>query len=601
LKSLVTLHLAVLHDAGLLCDTNVERDKDSILSRSEHEGESFLTITLPLFAKALEKGLHDGVWPRHELTSYKYVRGLPAFLRGFLTRVFSDDGGILDAPDTNSIWAIRQICNLSGKIERACTPERVDNAFSTFITTDRELGNHFRQGIPEWAWTAFEKNAFALFGDVFDSLEKTISSFDLIPRHGPGAVADRLDHAQRWDFDYWPERLQEVFPSWRYSVNQAQSFTRDTVPIETELPVRVVAVPKTQKTPRIIAIEPSTMQFAQQGLKRELYRLIGDSPLAAILGFTDQERNQILAREGSISGDLATLDLSEASDRVHLSTVIRLFSKWPHLREFVLAARSRYADVRGETILLHKFASMGSALTFPIEAIIFTIIASMGVEPTAKPSVRQLVGRVSVYGDDIVVPRHTVSDVVALLEIFGFKVNKHKSFWNGHFRESCGKEYYNGDDVSVVRLRAEVPTSRQDAALVNRFTDFRNRCFRAGLWRTVKSADEILSNIISIPSRHVKAQIADPLGAMALDTTLRTKWRGKLNSDLQMYEEHYPKAIATASTFVVDGEGGLLKWFLENHDRTSRYQTDKYEGQERAHTFRIKWVRAECLPKHSVV
>lgn len=603
MKSLVTLHLAVLQDAGLLCATNVSRDAERLIARTEHEGESFLTITLPSFVKALEKGLHDGQWPRHDVTSFAHVKGLPAFLRGFLSLVFHDDGSIRDDPDVNAVWAVRQIGNLSQKIERECTPERVDAAYDTFIETDNELRSFFEDSNPsDELWAAFDKVALALFGEIFNDLETLVSKFDLIPRHGPGAVADRLDHVQRWDFDYWTERLESVFPHWRFTSNANGQVIRDLVPIEDEIPVRVIDVPKTQKTPRMIAIEPSTVQYAQQGLKRELYRLINGSSLAGILGFTDQERNQVLAHAGSVDGSLATLDLSEASDRVHVDVVKRLFSRWPHLGDYVMATRSLAADVRGERHALAKFASMGSALTFPVEAMVFTIIAFMGCRKLGVPlSARAAHGRISVYGDDIIIPVDAVDDVFGYLEAFGFKVNRHKSFWTGKFRESCGKEYFEGTDVSIVRLRAEVPTSRRDAALVNRFTDFRNRAYRAGLWRTVKAADEILHQVLSIPHRHVADQDAAPFDGLALDTVLRTKWRGRWNADLQTWTEAYPSVKPVRRPYRVDGEGGLLKWFFENHDRSAQYQTDRYEGQERAHTFRIKWVRTEVLPKTSVV
>jgi len=595
LKSLVTLHLAVLQDVGLLCATNVSRDAERLIARTEHEGESFLTLTLPLFVKALEKGLRIGVWPRHDLPNFRHIKGLPAFMRGFLSLVFHDDGSIRDDPDANAVWAVRQFGNLSQKIERECTPERVDAAFDSFIKTDKELGQFFEDSNPsDELWTAFDRAVLALFGDVFDSLEKTISRFELIPRHGPGAVADRLDHPQRWDFDYWTERLESVFPSWRYSYNTVGPVIRDLVPIVDEMPVRVISVPKTQKTPRIIAIEPSTVQYAQQGLKRELYRLINESDLSGVLGFTDQTRNQELAHQGSVSGDLATLDLSEASDRVHVAVVERLLRRWPHLSDYVFATRSMVANVRGVSLPLSKFASMGSALTFPIEAIIFTVISFMGSKGSGVPlSARAARGRISVYGDDIIVPVDAVDDVIGYLEAFGFKVNAHKSFWTGRFRESCGKEFFDGTDVSIVRLRAEVPTSRRDAALVNRFVDFRNRAYRAGLWRTVKAVDEVLDQTLSIPFRHSTVQETAPFDGLARDTVLRTKWRGRWNADLQTWFETYPSVKPVRRPYVVDGEGGLLKWFLENHDRSDQYQTDRYEGQERAHTFRIKWVRTE--------
>jgi hypothetical protein len=592
LKSLVTLHLAVLHDAGLLCAIDVQRDSIYLESRWEHEGDSFLTITLPTFAKALERGLATGVWPRQPGIGFDLWRGLPRFLGGFLTSVFSLEGTILDDPDADCIWAIRQICNLTGKLERPCTPERERAARSQFIQTDEELEDHFLKGLDPELWASFNRWTRFLFSDLFDQLETKVANYDLIPKHGPGAVADKLTHLERWDFGYWTERLAEVFPPEIYAQNAITASNRALTTPSAELPVRVVSVPKTQKTPRIIAIEPSTVQYAQQGLKREIYKGVEDSHfLSGILGFTDQSRNQQLARESSLRGDLATLDLSEASDRVHVEVAEELFHYHPHLRDFVMATRSSRANVDGEILNLAKFASMGSALTFPIEGMIFTIIAAMGVWGSDVPARHAMHGKLSVYGDDIIVPVHSVDRVIHLLEAFGFKVNSNKSFWTGKFRESCGADFYNGHDVSVVRLRAEVPTSRGDAALINRFVDFRNRCFHAGLWRTVKAADEYIDKIIRIPSRN-RISLAES-DAIAKDTFLRTKWRGQWNADLQTWEERFPRAVGVTTTYKVDGESGLLKWFQENHDRNDRYQTDRYESQERAHTFHIKWVRLE--------
>jgi len=266
-----------------------------------------------------------------------------------------------------------------------------------------------------------------------------------------------------------------------------------------------------------------------------------------------------------------------------------------------MATRSRIADVQGEVITLNKFASMGSALTFPLEAIIFTVITSMGVSGLKAPvPARQLAGRVSVYGDDIIAPVDNVADVIHYLEAFGFKVNGHKSFWTGKFRESCGKEYYDGDDVSIIRLRADVPTSRRDAALIRRFTEFRNRAYSSGLWRTVKVADDILSNLIQIPTRHVLERDAIPANVLALDSVIpNPNWNGRFNPDLQRFERRYPSVRAQPRTYEVQGEGGLLKWFLENNGDGTYHQREFRQSQERAHTFRIKWVWSESLPKLS--
>ena len=592
MKSLVTLQLAALHDAGSFIDVHVRRDCETVQSRVEHEGESFLTITLPSLSKALEKGLRDGKWPKQDVLGFKYVRGLPAFMRGFLLRVFSDNGEILDDPDANAIWAFRQVTNLMGKVSNPTTPARERQAMRSFIQTDMELGDHFAQGIDPGLWGGFEKARDLLFGDLFNSLETVVANYELIPSHGPGAVADRLDHPQRWQFPYWPERLEESFPAWRYTANVATTFVRETVIPDDELPVRVIAVPKTASKPRIISIEPSAMQYAQQGLKNEIYQRVQKSPLNDLIGFTDQGRNRELAKRASVDGSLATLDLSEASDRVHMEMVNRLFSKWPHLRDFVQNTRSFSADVDGQVIRLSKFASMGSALTFPIEAMVFLAIVSSASPHGIKPA-RALAGLgVSVYGDDIIVPVDWAGSVVHHLEAFGLKVNKSKSFWTGRFRESCGAEFFDGTDVSVVRLRADVPSSRYDAALIRRFTDFRNRCYRAGLWRLVKECDTMLDRLIEVPPRWLPSQIASPASVLAKDSVLKPKWRGRYDVHLQTWYETYPAVKADPLTYEVGEGAGVLKWFLENHDR-SWVSPEAFESQERARTFRIKRARLE--------
>jgi hypothetical protein len=523
-------------------------------------------------------------------------------LRGFFTGIFSADGTILDDPDPNKIWAIRQISLLAGKVERDCTPARVADALKTYVQTDRELGDHFRKGFPSDVADEYSRTVLALFGDVFNAIEKSIANYELVPRVTSGSTADRLAMPDRWSFGYWPERLEGVFPRWRYGTHVANTWCEPTVPIGSEVPARVTTVPKTQKTPRIIAMEPATVQYAQQGLKRAFYREIDSSPLRHILGFRDQSRNQKLALTGSLDGSLATLDLSEASDRVHLSMVHRTFNRWPHLLDYMLAVRSRTVSVAGDEITLHKYASMGSALTFPFEAIVFTTIATMvlvrrGYTATAT----KLRGVLSVYGDDIIVPNDAAPDVVDLLAVFGLKVNTRKSFWTGRFRESCGKEYFAGTDVSVIRLRADVPTSRREADLVRRFTEFRNRAYRAGLWQTVKVSDTYLEPF-GIGHRHTDDVNEAPSNALSLLTVLPTRWNAKWSSTLHRWEEQHVVVRSTSPTYTVDDMGGVLRWFLSAQDRHDRAEElDSYENRERSNAHRMKLQRIERLPKRTMV
>ncbi len=586
MKSLLSLHTHALVDTGALCDTMIARDIETLTRRWEHEGDSFLTITLPLLAKALERGLASGVWPKSTIAAkFHHNGGLPAFLRGFLLRVFSPDGLLLDDPDANCIWAVRQVCYLTHKVERATTDERLSAAFAGFIRTDVELKEH---------WDSHEPPVDRLkavflqhFGKLLDSLETKVASFALVPKHGPGAVAEKWAHPKRWDFSYWPERLNEVFPHWRYGV-YTPSYSREYVPPENERPVRVVAVPKTMSTPRIIAIEPSIMQFAQQGLKREIYEEVRACALNNLIGFTDQTRNQRLACEASLHGNLATLDLSEASDRVHNDLVLHLFDRWPHLRDFIQASRSARADVNGEVIDLTKFASMGSALTFPIEAMCFAAIALLGMQDSGCKTGPDQYGRtVSVYGDDIIVPTDAVSSVISLLELFGFKVNENKSFWTGEFRESCGSEYFRGHDVSVVRFRSDLARSRKDADRIVRQTEFRNRSYLAGLWSVVRYIDGITKPVVKLHPRNFYDSVAFPSADVSRTTFLATKWRARWDTAYHNWVEHHYVSRPMSDAYQVDGPQGLLKWMLEAEARERPVIGTSHPNEERPYAFHI--------------
>jgi len=591
-KSLLQLHIAILAEVGQYCSTEVTHDMEYMSRRTEDEGESFLTLTLPTFGKALEKGLAEGRFPLQDVTNFRHVRGLPAFMQGFLKLIFSRDGVLLDDPDASAIWAIRQLCYLTYKIERDCTPERVKAAIDQYVSTDDEL-RFLPKRISAENRETFIRVSRRLFGSIFAELDRKIAHYELVPKHGPGAVAEKLNPLRKWNLTYWTTRLEGVFPHWRYRSNlPCWDNDLELVTPDAELPVRVVTVPKTQKTPRIIAIEPSTVQYAQQGLKTEIYRLIeSDSHLKEILGFSEQGRNQEMARKGSLDGSLATLDLSEASDRVHWWLVQQMVRDFPHLRDFLDATRSQRAEVEGYGVIpIVKFASMGSALTFPIEAMIFTVLAVMGMGERGKRSipVHRLVGAVSVYGDDIIVPTDRVAHVIGWLEAFGFKVNRSKSHWRGNFRESCGKEFYRGQDVSVQKFRQDFPASREDAARVASLVDFRNRCYNAGMWGVVKELDKVTTQVVPfVPSRD------DSIGLVHV-TFLPPSQKTRYNRHLQRLEVKVPYLHPHGRSYRVDGERGLLNWFHQTHLREHAPEEPSFTSQERPTAFSIysRWALA---------
>lgn len=81
---------------------------------------------------------------------------------------------------------------------------------------------------------------------------------------------------------------------------------------------------------------------------------------------------------------------------------------------------------------------MGSAVCFPVEALVFYCYAKAALELEGCTS------PVFVYGDDVLVPTRHAEKIIECMEHFGFVVNKNKTFIHGHFRESCGVNAYNG-------------------------------------------------------------------------------------------------------------------------------------------------------------
>jgi hypothetical protein len=418
----------------------------------------------------------------------------------------------------------------------------------------------------------FHRMSQLLFRDLFIELDREIENLELIPKHGPGATADKLRGNGKFESRVWTDRLERYFPSSDYIFPNARFIEHwdDVNHLEpgSEMPVKVIAVPKTQKTPRIIAIEPTCMQYAQQAVLDGFNRGISKSFLRDFVGTESQEPNQLLAREGSLTGSLATLDLSDASDRVSNQLVRCLLSSNPVLQGAVDACRSQTADVPGHGVIpLAKFASMGSALCFPIEAMVFLTLCLLGIERelstrfTSKADVIRYTGMVRVYGDDIIVPTSAVHSVVHTLGHFGAKVGMSKSFWIGKFRESCGKEFYDGYDVSIVRARREFPLSRKHAPEVISMVSLRNQLYKAGYWGTVKWLDSKLVGMLKhFPYVEESSSVLGRVSFLGYETQRECE---KLHRPLV-------KGFVVSSRIPsdpLDGPGALLKCLLKRGEQ----------------------------------
>lgn len=207
---------------------------------------------------------------------------------------------------------------------------------------------------------------------------------------------------------------------------------------------RLDFVPKNYASDRSICVEPGLNLMYQLGIGQH----IADCLRREGIDITDQRRNQEAARVGSITGALATLDLSSASDTVSTQLVWSLLPiDWAQALAYGRSSTARYGEY---SFILEKFSSMGNGFTFPLETLIFASLAHAVCSTPCEHA------SISVYGDDIIVPTHLAADLTELLRCCGFVVNTKKSFTTGFFRESCGADYYSGIPVRPVYLRGRL-------------------------------------------------------------------------------------------------------------------------------------------------
>jgi hypothetical protein len=461
-------------DATTTCIADVSdlRDLKTIRSRVENEGLSFLTITLPTFSRDFEQALEIGNIDSTMFRNFRKIGSIPAFLQGMVSLIFNRETGRFNDDEHEEtptiIGAIRQICLLFKKVEIPCAPEREAQAFASYQRIEHEFEQF---SVPERYYADFVSVSRVLW----DNSMFAISATQCIPRHGPGATSEGASGNQKYDWSYWHNRLEPYFPliDNAYPLGTpCDSKELEKVTIlseEDEIPVRVISVPKTLKSPRIIAIEPCCMQYAQQGILRVLLEAIESNDLSAgHVNFTDQSINQSLALSASSTGQLATIDLSDASDRVPHDLAMEMFNANPILKDSIEACRSTRAKLPNGTIVspLKKFASMGSALCFPVEAMYFYTICVVALLadrklPVTRSNVKSVTRDVYVYGDDIIVPSTNAVTVLDYLQKYNCKVNVNKTFVSGNFRESCGVDAYKGYEVTPTYIRRERPTNRQ--------------------------------------------------------------------------------------------------------------------------------------------
>jgi hypothetical protein len=362
------------------------------------------------------------------------------------------------------------------------------------------------------------------------------SIHEVVPKLGPGANVGLSKYTSVFDKLNAPITLtsglapfaSEILAEMPSLVASKAGITALPTPslYKVKCPVQLVSgsklsfVPKNAKTDRAICIEPLLNSMIQLGLGRRIRNRLS----MAGCNLNSQSRNQQLARIGSLTNDLATIDLSSASDTISYQVVSRLLPPpWVDLLE---AARCASFTYEGKTFPFEKFSSMGNGYTFELESLIFLALARATCDYLNIAS-----DEVNVYGDDIIIPVKAAAVFHKILKFCGFTVNTDKSFYSGPFRESCGKDWFLGQDVRPLFIKKRI-TNQQLMIWCNRLfilsdhlVDHRYEKFYYSLKSLIPKPFHALRGPVGFGDGHF---VSDPIPG--LDTShsyLRRGWDGK--------------------------------------------------------------------------
>lgn len=570
MKSPIELLSSLLQGCKRLepCVKGIDRDIITVKHRFEHEGYGFLTITLPSLCDAFDKGLSTGKFACP--TGLKKVRGgaIPRLFSGMLCEVFDlFTGTILSQPNLGIIKLMREICRCFKKLAlNSDQVERLDlEAKSKFFSVEETCKDGVQLDPRQLNVLKAVRSCVLTKLDIFLPSE-------LLPKHGPGAVVESVTTNQKWSVvldslnrvsEYGFDRLAACLK--RLGMPDRHRPTSNSA--------KLVTVPKDSTSRRTITVEPCVNQFLQQGLNTYLRDHIKKDPvLRRCLALTDQTKNQILALEGSRTDRWATIDLSSASDLLTSSLVRLVFEEQSSFLELLFDARSPEVLDNGVAKELEKFAGMGNATTFPVQSVVFAVVAISAILdcrhewPTSR-SVARIARRIRVYGDDIIVPTEYAQAVVGWLSASGLKVNMKKSFLQGYFKESCGVDAYSGVDVTPLYVR-HLPSdlSKRTPEIIKHYVDLSNHAWMRGLYEFSDLLRQYAEDALGKPLPHVHSQS----GAFGLHT--RREWVSvqRWSKTLHRFELRTHVLQSVYRKDQIDGYEALTKFFVSSESTEDR-------------------------------
>jgi len=456
------------------------------------EGTSFFTKTLPLLGKQLDASLSSD--KPFAPIGFKRAKGgvLPRFLGFLWNDIFEAETGTCNTQDAARLNDVatcvkhaRQLLYLFYKYELPYDDTTRDKAIAGFVAVEQEL---HKVDTREWYKCKTLAPILHVASKLIARVFANCSCTDLIPSHGPGAVATGEKPWEKMRFSRIYSMTEQVYPASEYFfLNPGHMASKEAMlgnfAISSEPQARVVLVPKDSRGPRIISCEPLELQWLQQGLKTKVVKTIESHRLTrGFVNFTDQSINRRLALEGSRAGRWVTLDMKDASDRVSYELVGALFER-SHMFEYLTALRSvRTLLPDGTAVTLKKFAPMGSALCFPIEAITFWALAVACLHIHRKYSIAKATRRVYVYGDDMIVRAEDYGPILAHFPLVNLRFNESKCCTMGLFRESCGMDAFAGVDVTPVKIKRVMSSIRNPEWLPS-WIAYSNALYMRGYWQ----------------------------------------------------------------------------------------------------------------------
>jgi hypothetical protein len=220
--------------------------------------------------------------------------------------------------------------------------------------------------------------------------------------------------------------------------------------------------PKDASIDRVITTEPLLNAMAQRGCAAMLNLYLRDWGI----NLHDQSRNGKLARTASERGfapdGFSTVDLVSASDTV-LTVLVRrqLPEGWFDALDACRTGSWSLDDEVSQDD--NTFSFMGNGFTFPLQCLLFASLVRACIRLTACDDRRW-----RVYGDDIVCPTGASAILLEVLRFCGFIPNIAKSHVVGFFRESCGQDWLNGNNVRPVFLKDSLGKRTTRHAFFNR-------------------------------------------------------------------------------------------------------------------------------------